>query len=354
MGTSCLYNFKLNTSHSCCWRTFSYITMFRAVTVLFVIIVQVYYTNGHGRLMDPPARNAMWRYGFPNPVNYNDNELYCGGFAVHWLQNGGKCGVCGDPWHKPHLHETGGVFANGLIGRQYAPGQVIDIDIELSANHQGYFELSLCPLSDNAEKESQGCFDRYPLNLEGTSSNRFDIPEGTPKKLAFAYRVKLPDGVTCTHCVIQWIYFARNTWGTCNNGTESVGCGNQETFVSCADISILTNTGGFGPSGLTPVSPPNQSVKKTGDDQKSFIKTESLAKNKDLVVRSQVCIARGNATVSDGWCMENCLKYPPTCPEEECQCLSDCVATGDRLVYQERMCIVTLTACGSLLRRDVQ
>ena len=50
---------------------------------------------------------------------------------------------------------------------------------------------------------------RYPLNLEGTSSNRFDIPEGTPKKLAFAYRVKLPDRVTCTHCVIQWIYFAR-------------------------------------------------------------------------------------------------------------------------------------------------
>ena len=50
---------------------------------------------------------------------------------------------------------------------------------------------------------------RYPLNLEGSSSNRFDIPEGTPKKLAFTYRVKLPDGVTCTHCVIQWIYFAR-------------------------------------------------------------------------------------------------------------------------------------------------
>lgn len=31
--------------------------------------------------MDPPARNAMWRFGFPNPVNYNDNELFCGGYA---------------------------------------------------------------------------------------------------------------------------------------------------------------------------------------------------------------------------------------------------------------------------------
>lgn len=37
--------------------------------------------SGHGRLMDPPARNTMWRFGFPNPVNYNDNELYCGGYA---------------------------------------------------------------------------------------------------------------------------------------------------------------------------------------------------------------------------------------------------------------------------------
>lgn len=31
--------------------------------------------------MDPPSRNAMWRFGFQNPVNYNDNELFCGGYA---------------------------------------------------------------------------------------------------------------------------------------------------------------------------------------------------------------------------------------------------------------------------------
>ena len=37
--------------------------------------------HGHGRLMDPPSRNAMWRFGFPNPINYNDNELFCGGYG---------------------------------------------------------------------------------------------------------------------------------------------------------------------------------------------------------------------------------------------------------------------------------
>jgi hypothetical protein len=29
--------------------------------------------------MDPPSRNAMWRFGFPNPVDTKDNELWCGG-----------------------------------------------------------------------------------------------------------------------------------------------------------------------------------------------------------------------------------------------------------------------------------
>lgn len=43
--------------------------------------------KGHGRLMDPPARNSMWRFGFPNPVNYNDNELFCGGFAGTTLKS---------------------------------------------------------------------------------------------------------------------------------------------------------------------------------------------------------------------------------------------------------------------------
>lgn len=81
---------------------------------------------GHGRLMDPPARNAMWRFGYPNPVNYNDNELFCGGYAVQWEQNKGQCGVCGDAYHlkTPRPHEAGGEFAKGIISRYYTAGQV--------------------------------------------------------------------------------------------------------------------------------------------------------------------------------------------------------------------------------------
>ena len=43
--------------------------------------------HGHGRLIDPPSRSSMWRYGFNNPPNYDDNQLYCGGRQVcHVIQ----------------------------------------------------------------------------------------------------------------------------------------------------------------------------------------------------------------------------------------------------------------------------
>ena len=30
--------------------------------------------------------------------NENDNALYCGGFGVQHHHNGGRGGICGDPW----------------------------------------------------------------------------------------------------------------------------------------------------------------------------------------------------------------------------------------------------------------
>lgn len=83
---------------------------------------------------------------------------------MQWTQNGGKCGVCGDPWHEPtpRLHESGGFYDTGLLGRRYTPGQIIDIEVELTANHKGYFELRLCPLTgDPSLTERQECFNKY-------------------------------------------------------------------------------------------------------------------------------------------------------------------------------------------------
>ena len=57
----------------------------------------------------------------------NDNELYCGGFGVQHFQNKGRCGICGDPWHKhPRENEAPeGLYANGIISKIYK--QVISL-----------------------------------------------------------------------------------------------------------------------------------------------------------------------------------------------------------------------------------
>jgi hypothetical protein len=30
-----------------------------------------------------------------------------------------------------------------------------------------------------------------------------------------------------------------NTWGTCDDGSQQTGCGPQEHFINCADVSIV-------------------------------------------------------------------------------------------------------------------
>ena len=82
--------------------------------------------------------------------------------TVQWEQNQGRCGVCGDPWNmeEPRLHEAGGQYAKGIISRHYSVGQEIDVEIELTANHWGRFEINLCPNNNPRYEASQECFDR--------------------------------------------------------------------------------------------------------------------------------------------------------------------------------------------------
>ena len=53
-----------------------------AVLMLCMTAMGVRQVEGHGRLVDPPSRSSAWRYGFDTPRNYDDNQLFCGGFAV--------------------------------------------------------------------------------------------------------------------------------------------------------------------------------------------------------------------------------------------------------------------------------
>ena len=79
-----------------------------------------------------------------------------------------------------------------MIGRVYAMGQTIDVDIDISANHWGSFELNICPVSDRGEDPSQECFDKHPLVLTSDpDTHRFTVPLDSPKITRFKYQVRI-------------------------------------------------------------------------------------------------------------------------------------------------------------------
>ena len=74
--------------------------------------------------------------------------------------------------------------------------------------------------------------------------DKYFLTEGTG---VFSAQAVLPSGLSCSQCVLQWRYIAGNNWGVCGDGEGRVGCGQQEEFRACADISISSgNTGNTG------------------------------------------------------------------------------------------------------------
>ncbi|XP_011166939.1 uncharacterized protein LOC105200861 [Solenopsis invicta] len=206
---------------------------------LIVSLLVVRRASAHGRLIEPPSRASMWRYGFDTPHDYNDHECYCGGFTRQWQRNKGKCGICGDAWDSPtpRVHETGGKYGNGVIVRRYRTGSVIPVRVELTANHHGYFEFRTCAMTYHDREVTQECLDQHLLRAENGSTRYYPGPGNR----VFEGYYKLPEGLTCAQCVFQWRYIAGNNWGDCGNGTGAVGCGPQEEFRACADIVIGDN-----------------------------------------------------------------------------------------------------------------
>ncbi|XP_023246710.1 uncharacterized protein LOC106644009 [Copidosoma floridanum] len=208
------------------------------VTCALVTFFHTWEVNAHGRLRDPPSRSSAWREDFNVPENYNDAELNCGGVGSQYVQNDGKCGPCGDNWNKtqPRANENGGTYGRGVIVRKYSPGELINITVSLDANHLGYFEFSLCPLNSTTDIETEECFDAHPIYL-ADGNRRYKVIGGFEGLVKI--QANLPEDFVCPHCVFRWHYYCGNNWGVCEDGTEGLGCGNQEVFRGCADVSIV-------------------------------------------------------------------------------------------------------------------
>ena len=181
---------------------------------LIVIITFLHGVESHGYLSNPPARNAMWKYGFNVPANYELMSLNCGG-------RGGKCSVCGDSFYSSYKpHEAGGPYAKGIIVKTYTMGSTINVGVTITANHKGYFEFRICPVTNNNVEVTQECLNQNQLIINNNSFRRsVDFEEWIT-----SMSVKLPEGLTCERCVLQWYWRAEIT---------------LEDYFNCADIRIV-------------------------------------------------------------------------------------------------------------------
>ncbi|RQM28970.1 hypothetical protein B5M09_013407, partial [Aphanomyces astaci] len=213
--------------------------------------------SAHGRLLVPPHRGYIGKlpqFSGLVPINFSDHGLSGGGIGQ---TKGGKHGICGDSYSGKRLHETGGEFAKfpqhreKVIGACYAPGSTMDLQVQITANHKGYFEFGLCKLNSLNDKETEDCFKTL---VQPNGEKDWQLPAGAK---TFNMQYMLPDGVSCdgdSHCVLRWHYVGWNNPDADING--------QEQFWNCADIYV-SNTCGSNPSPSSSQPTPSTSMPST-------------------------------------------------------------------------------------------
>jgi hypothetical protein len=203
-----------------------------------VLVLRLGLVNSVGRMIDPPHRGTVWRYGFDVPADYNDMSLNCGGKNQQWSLNKGNCGVCGDPFDAlVREHEPGGKYATGIISKKFDQGTRIQATIELESNTQGgWFEFRLCVNNERMRKVKQDCFDRNLLKI--LNQNEFDDNEyrfhlkNNHIQNFYAVQLQLPENIHCKYCILQFRYHILNSLNDIN--TEEA-----EEIYNCADIEIV-------------------------------------------------------------------------------------------------------------------
>lgn len=283
----------------------------RKIFCTLVISCLVALVLGHGRMMDPAARNSCWRFSeFAGkcPSHFTDNELNCGGFNVQWATNNGKCGVCGDPYHeKIQKHVYPGEYAKGVITKTYSQGQDITVLVELTSNHMGRFKFTIGKVTKIPVTSEQ--LTQVLRTPEGNTW--WKLPDRGNKM--FSIKLKLPAGLVCNHCVLQWYYKTGNSWD-CDPEGCGLGYGKQETFVNCADVRIVSK------DGTVPTDPPTQPPPPPPPTTQPAvtIATTAMPTNAPSPGGCKAIGAHAGNTAMDMWCQKNCATG--YCPASICKC----------------------------------
>ena len=287
-----------------------------AIFHVFVVLNLIAQVLGHGRLIDPPSRNSAWRFDFDTPRQDTDNELNCGGFNVQWSTNKGKCGVCGDAYHlKNPKYVHPGLYATKTITRTYKEGQDIEVIVDVTSNHQGYFIFRVGEIGTPPITQEKLMYDLKQPN--GDTKWRINS-QGND---VFTIKLKLPKGLTCDHCVMQWWWRVGNNWGCDGPGNCGMGKGPQEHFVNCADIRITKSDGSVPPPPPTQAPPPTQEPPPPTQRPPKPTTQKPTEPPPTNAPNPGGCKATGhhagNPTM-DNWCIRNCAAG--YCPPSHCIC----------------------------------
>lgn len=106
--------------------------------ILLLFFLQLILVRSHGWLAEPVARSSAWlfnkRYSYSFPDYYDHTQMNCGTYDV-FIQNGQKCGICGENIKTvPKLFEKGGEMYVGKIVQTYSQGQTIDVSVDVTTN----------------------------------------------------------------------------------------------------------------------------------------------------------------------------------------------------------------------------
>lgn len=208
-----------------------------------------------------------------------------------------RAGVCGDRKGPKQDHRRGGrYYYGGKIVRTYTQGGILAAQVNVVANHGGFFEFHICDVSKCGGEISEECFrgghckqlqrapnpkcddgrnslcapidPKYPGRWYMPCSN---VHKHTSHGLSDYFGgdtmlYRLPEKFVCEHCVLQWFWSTGNScnapgvieyfdgeqapkWGTCKGQAGAIGgvsrvqppCGPHrfpEEYLQCADIRI--------------------------------------------------------------------------------------------------------------------
>lgn len=260
-------------------------TLIKHSFFILSLLLFVQKSNGHGLMCIPRQRGAYVDQGqCGSKLSIPSNPV------IDWCpfcsNRGGFCG-------KEHLMRGGRLmpYAKAPIVADYKSGQEIDFSIKITAHHNGYMLFHLCDLDSCGTHDiDQSCFDKkkcYMLEriqkpecenkavdthdkcgpVDPSYPKRWYLP--CPKKRSNpvkdnmyggsdgTMRYKLPYGVTCEHCVIQWQWWSANACNapgvveyfekfdpfTCPGGVRVHDalmrpCAVPEEFAACADVKV--------------------------------------------------------------------------------------------------------------------